>query len=325
PYTLPYTPPTTCAGVPNNYIIPAGTSSSGAAMFSICNNGMPTAAQSCPAGQVVCTNLNRCDWPGCYVYNPPSNVCNGKANNYVYATGTTTFNYCSNGMPVQAASQTCPLGLVFCENLQRCDYTGCAGVPSVNSGPYIPPTASPTVPYTPSCLGVPDNQITCINGTAFQICQNQKLYNANPQSCAPGTVCCIGISFGCGWPGCATAATTNVPLFTNGPSIDYCDDSGHDYLHMGKFCVGTRSNMWCQDGQLSRINFCPSGQICCENTGECGRGDSGLTSGLPCYVPKNIPTRNEGCVGTLNSCNDLADGARVCTGANTFSYCIDQK
>ncbi|KAJ3061102.1 hypothetical protein HDU99_005672, partial [Rhizoclosmatium hyalinum] len=327
-WPFPWVAPTSCSNIPNGYSVCTSANT-----YQTCANGAFSFQYTCPAGLQCCPNLNGCGPVGCAIYSPPTNVCSNKANNYVFATSFTSFGQCWMGQVVQAASIACPVNTVFCENLQRCDYN-CGGVPTT-----IPTTAfqvatvvavTPAVAYTPSCANKADGAITCINAQQFWTCQGGKPANINnPQSCNTGAFvnlglqCCenLGSQGACGYVGCGqggpvqqttpVAPVNPVVPFTSGPTVDYCDTQAHDYDHMGKFCVGTRSNMWCKDGQLSRINFCPTDQICCENTGECG--NPSLGGPVPCYVPKGIPQRNAGCVGTLNSCNDLADGARVCT------------
>ncbi|KAI8617316.1 hypothetical protein BC830DRAFT_1079974 [Chytriomyces sp. MP71] len=341
PATTPiYTPPATCSTCPDEYWV---ATSDGNGYYT-CHGGQPkqSSPRACDVpGMVPCPNLNRCDWPGCKAYNPPSNACDNEADNAVVCTSTLTYNICKSGLIAASADQMCTGGTVCCQNLGRCDWPGCGG-----GSMYIPVPGTPApTSYTPSCAGKADGDITCIDATTIQYCQNGQLIpNTATQSCAPGTVCCENMPNSCGWPGCAYPCpnSTITPiggggyggsqpfLYTHGPKPDFCDEQANDWSHQGKFCVGTRSNMWCDNGEISRLNFCPSDQICCEQTGECGHPSEPSTKKgqdhVGCFVPKNIPRRTEGCRSDrLNDCDDLSDGARVCTGMNTFSYCLDQQ
>ncbi|KAI8840617.1 hypothetical protein BJ741DRAFT_31331 [Chytriomyces cf. hyalinus JEL632] len=295
--------------------------------------------------------------PVSYGYNPPPAVgyyggpsCAGKADGQPVCIDSNTIQLCLNGLLVpNTPTQSCPAGTVCCENLPSgCGYPGCS-VPATVSG------------YGgPSCAGKKDGQHVCLDSKAIQLCENNALVPNTPsQNCAPGTVCCENIADGCGWPGCGVPVSytgynqswgydTQPPTGYNpkpdvpgtsggydggynpkpditkvGPAHDWCDERINDYSMSGKFCVGTRSNMWCDNGEISRINFCPTGQICCENTGECGVNSH--EEGLECYAPKDIPTRVEGCrCDKPNDATFLSDGARVCTGPNTFSYALDK-
>ena len=61
---------------------------------------------------------------------------------------------------------SCPGGTVCCENLNRCDYAGCSGIPSiVAKGPYSSPHAG-------SCDGTPDDTIVCLSSNTFNVCVN---------------------------------------------------------------------------------------------------------------------------------------------------------
>ncbi|KAJ3024857.1 UNVERIFIED_CONTAM: hypothetical protein HDU68_007700 [Siphonaria sp. JEL0065] len=293
--------------------------------FKVCTGGVAAYdTLTCQPGLRCFESLNRCDWStgainggentnnggnnGGYVPGPiPHNTgsCANKLDNYIACVSDTTFKTCTGGAPAYG-TQSCQAGLTCYEATNSCGWTG----------GYTPGTGAAN---TGTCTNKVNNAIACISDTQFQVCTNgAPAYGV--QSCQPG-LHCYEATNSCGWtngvwvPG--STGSTVIP-FTSGPTKDFCDTQTHDYDHMGKFCVGVRSNMWCKDGELSRINFCPSDQICCENSGECG------TASKNCYVPKGIPTRKEGCVGKLNSCADLADGARVCTGDKTFSYCLDQ-
>ncbi|KAJ3031506.1 UNVERIFIED_CONTAM: hypothetical protein HDU68_003447 [Siphonaria sp. JEL0065] len=298
----------TCTGKRNDQIACVTNNT-----FKVCSGGAPAAgaAQTCQTGLSCYESTNSCGWSnGAAVYVPGpiahnTGTCTNKPDKFIACVSDTTFKICSGGAPAYG-TQSCQAGLTCYEATNSCGWTG----------GYAPGTGAAN---TGTCTNKVNNAIACISDTQFQICTNgAPAYGV--QSCQPG-LHCYEATNSCGWtnglwvPG-ATGSTV-IP-FTSGPTKDFCDTQTHDYDHMGKFCVGVRSNMWCKDGELSRINFCPSDQICCENSGECG------TPSKSCYVPKGIPTRKEGCVGKLNSCADLADGARVCTGESTFSYCLDQ-
>ncbi|KAI8616239.1 hypothetical protein BC830DRAFT_217961 [Chytriomyces sp. MP71] len=239
-----YTPPSTCSACPDEYWV---ATSDGKGYYT-CHGGQPK--QSSPLtcdvpGMVPCPNLNRCDWPGCQAYNPPSNACENEADNAVVCTSTLTYNICQSGLIAASADQMCTGGTVCCQNLGRCDWPGCGG-----GSTYIPvPGAPAQTSYTPSCAGKADGDITCIDATTIQYCQNGQLIpNTATQSCAPGTVCCENMPNSCGWPGCAYPCpnSTITPiggggyggsqpfLYTHGPKPDFCDVQANDWSHQGK-------------------------------------------------------------------------------------------
>lgn len=145
----PYNP-NSCQGIPDGHIYCTSQNT-----FNMCQNGLPvsSASQTCQPGLVCCAATNRCDVSGCpSAYSPPmiySNSrrlsligmslsrplalglklatdlavtvvnCAGKPDNYIMCSSTTTFNFCLNGVPVQAYDQTCQAGLTCCEATQR--------------------------------------------------------------------------------------------------------------------------------------------------------------------------------------------------------------
>ncbi|KAJ3164518.1 hypothetical protein HK101_000424, partial [Irineochytrium annulatum] len=285
PAAIPYS----CNGVPNGNI--ACTSSS---TFNTCINGAfapDNQVQKCAPGTVCCANTNKCDYfYNCNPIGPPPpqpqyGSCAGVPNNAPSCTSANTFNICEAGYFVGDKSQWCPSGTVCCADTGKCDYqgnckaflpgfTGVMNSPSPT--PFIPgsPVVAPT-PYVvsgPSCAGVANNNIVCTGPNTFNICSNGAFVTAASQSCPAGTVCCSN-SNRCDFPAnCLTTLPSVVAQPVAGvpaagsPSFGSCAGVADNHI----VCSTSTGFNYCLNGALvPGVQTCPSGTVCCANTGRC--------------------------------------------------------
>ncbi|KAI9346092.1 hypothetical protein DFJ73DRAFT_482770 [Zopfochytrium polystomum] len=340
--TTPYVPPTpstpayvppviNCKGVPDGKIACASATS-----FRICQNGLPASSVdiNCQPGLYCCANTNKCDVAGCpgagYVAPAPvpydPSVCQNVKDGNIYCTSANTFNMCQNGLPVSSSSQTCPPGLVCCAASNRCDVPGCP----VSYGSVVAPTYSggSTFKYAPivvglsvkspssittcDCSGQPDNRLRCTSPTTFNFCYGQTPVTAYDQSCPAGLTCCEATQR------CEASCSSAPPQYAPSPPV-YTPSSGSlcsGISNNGVVCTGptTFNICWNQTYASAVDQSCPSGQTCCSNTGRCDSADcpTSVTYAPPPYGPPH-------------TCSGKKDNQIICTGSNTFKYCVNQQ
>ncbi|KAJ3191613.1 hypothetical protein HK101_007564 [Irineochytrium annulatum] len=318
-----FTPsPTPCASVPDGHIYCLN-----AIQFNVCVKGVfaLSSTQACNPGLVCCAATNMCDWPGnCPVVT--ANLCSGIPNGQLSCTSATTFNICTGGIFALTVDQTCLPGLQCCAALNQCVYpgqcpTGVFTAPALLLNPVVPLLPAPPLvvtmtPYPASCLGIPDNHISCLTSTTFNICSGGVFAQAQAQTCPAGLQCCTA-SNACVYPGqcpvvtytVATPAATYVPTViaamtyatpTYTPAINVCSNIPNGHIS----CLSATTFNICQNGAFttSQSQSCPAGTVCCTATNSCNwPGD--------CPVVSN------------NLCYQIPDNHISCTGATTFNVC----
>ncbi|KAI9335031.1 hypothetical protein DFJ73DRAFT_764003 [Zopfochytrium polystomum] len=315
----PYTPSVSlCTGQANNAVVCTGQST-----FNICwNQTMASAVdQSCPYGQVCCSNTGRCDDSSCpstvTTYVPPPS-CKGKKDNQIFCTGSNTFKYCVN-QP----------GLVCCDGLNRCDVDGCPGS-TPKYTPPTPPSYIPPAPYTPTCSGALDGSIVCRSKTTFNFCSGGTFIDAADQYCPYGTVCCAETNLCDYAANCGYALPAPTIPSLPAPSCSKIADGGIACISLYQFrycskvtvpqytlpsnicaglpdnhvaCVNTNSFSLCLNQMPSTgVQNCAAGTVCCGNA--CVYPDDPACGGNP-----------------LNPCAQIPDGQMACSDVAKYVLC----
>ncbi|KAJ3193567.1 hypothetical protein HK101_004606 [Irineochytrium annulatum] len=336
PGNCPVVTSNACYNIPDGHI--ACTSST---TFNICTGGVFANAlnQNCLPGLQCCTATNQCVYPGqCptggYVYTttiaPPAiyytpvttyvapvqvtvtstpypNNCLGVPDGTVTCRNGTNYNLCVGGQFAIAADAVCPSGTSCC-NAAR----GCVVGNSCNAVTYTypqviatyTPNPIPTYTATPSmCSGVPDNHISCLSATTFNICLAGQFAQAAPQSCPVGTLCCAATN-SCNWPG-------SCPVL------------------VGSLCSGIPDNhISCTVFANALDQSCVPGTVCCTALNQCvwpGQCPTGTFTTPAVLAQATVTFASTPTVVALNpfpnSCVGIMDGHISCINATSFNIC----
>ncbi|KAJ3114281.1 hypothetical protein HDU96_002324 [Phlyctochytrium bullatum] len=330
----PVTNPLPCKDKPSGTIECIGNN-----QFNICNNGVFERAvpQSCAPGTTCCSSANGCITAGtpCPTLAPPTNLCQGAADNTMKCLSKSSFQLCANGAYASATPFSCQAGLECCESLRSCVFAGqCPARPlAVASSDVVVSSTSDssvgisgasdglvTVSNTGTCTGKADNSIACLSSSAFNICWKGAFANAVPQTCATGLLCCESLNR-CSYanecpatspptppPAPAPAPTGVAPPPAPAPAPPAtCPATPGSSLK----CLTATTFNYCVDGAFVNAvpQSCPGTTVCCESTQSCVfPGSCPVPGGSP---PPNNPT----------SCVGVADGRLACLSTSTFNYC----
>ncbi|KAI8840561.1 hypothetical protein BC829DRAFT_18769 [Chytridium lagenaria] len=349
-----------CAGVANK-----GVKITGPSTYNFCIDGVfvKSVDSSCPAGYVACSWADGCVPAGyCgpdYAYEPstgptssasvsstataPVNPiftnlpgapgsCAGVADGQIACLTSTTFNICQNGNLAPALPQSCPAGLVCCPANRVCNYPGsCTFAGPIN--PISPPALT--------CTGQIDGTTVCTSINTFNFCIGGAILTRfADQSCGLGTVCCAATGrcdFATNCPSIgnnpvAPVVTTTVPVNpgvpTTPPAPPALVASCTGKVDGSTVCTGAFSFNQCIGGSVIRNTpdqSCPGGTVCCVATGRCDFAASCPAVAPPNPISPPVTTTIPNVPIVPVSCDGRADGAPICTGSNSFNYCVNNR
>ncbi|KAI8837859.1 hypothetical protein BC829DRAFT_41935 [Chytridium lagenaria] len=272
--------------------------------------------------------------------NPPGapGSCAGVADGQIACLTSNTFNICQNGNLAPALPQSCQLAwcaartTVFATTLEVCTFVG-----PIN--PISPPALT--------CTGQIDGTPVCTSTNTFNFCIGGAILTRfADQSCGLGTVCCAATGrcdFATNCPSIGnnpvvpvvtTTVTTNPGVPTAPPAPPALVASCAGKVDGSTVCTGAFSFNQCIDGSIIRNTPdqpCPGGTVCCVATGRCDFAFSCPAVAPPNPVSPPVTTVPSVPVTTTVpnvpivpvSCGDRADGSPICTGSNSFNYCVN--